>query len=70
MLDEFDVDIARGLAMHKPTRHLFHFRPSKPVDAVEIIVWRENREVDRSPLDIIREARDAIRRAMRHAGYT
>ena len=70
MLEEFDVDIARGLAMHKPTRHIFHFRPTKPVDAVEIIVWRENREVERSPLEIIREAREAIRRAMRHAGYT
>ena len=70
MLDDFDVDIARGQAMHRPTRHVFHFRPSQPVDAVEIIVWRENREVDRSPLEIIREAREAIRRAMRHAGYT
>ena len=69
MLDEFDVDIARGLAMHKPTRHVFHFRPSKPVDAVEIIVWRENPGVDRSTLEIIREAKEAIRRAMRHAGY-
>jgi hypothetical protein len=69
VIEDFDVDIARGQAMHRRTRHVFHFRPSQPVDAVEIIGWRENPAVDRSPLEIIREAREAIRRAMRHAGY-
>ena len=38
-------------------------------DAVEVIVRLENPGVDRSTLEIIREAKEAIRRAMRHAGY-
>jgi len=69
MDDEFDIDIARGQAMHRPTRHIFHFRPSEPVDKVEIVVWRANPSVEKSPLEIIRDATEAIRRAMRHAGY-
>ena len=69
MLDEFEIDISRGQALHRPTRHVFLFRPSRPVDAVEVAGWRENREVKRSPLEIVRAAREAIHRAMRHAGY-
>jgi hypothetical protein len=73
MVDDFDVDIARGQALHRPTRHVFLFRPSQPVDAVEVAGWRENREATqanaKSPLEIIREATEAIRLAMRHAGY-
>jgi hypothetical protein len=69
MLNEFDVDISRGQAIHRPTKHVFGFRPGQPVDEVKITIWRENREIDRSPLEIIHNAREAIRLAMRHAGY-
>jgi hypothetical protein len=69
MIDEFDVDISRGQAIHRPTKHVVCFRPSKPVDEVEITVWRANREIDRSPLEILQNASEAIRLAMRHAGY-
>ena len=69
MLDDFDIDIARGHATHRPTRHVFHFRPTQPIDNVEIAVWRANAAAEKPPLEIIREASEAIRRAMRHAGY-
>ena len=69
MDDEFDVDIARGQAVHRPTRHVFHFRPSGPVDKIEAMVWHANPSVEKTPLEIIRDATAAIRRAMRHAGY-
>ena len=44
MIDDFDVDIAKGQATHRPTGHVYTFHPTQPIDLVAVTLIRPGKE--------------------------
>jgi hypothetical protein len=67
MLDDFDVDLAKGQATHRPTGHAYMFRPTQPIDLVAVTRIRPGKVLDPSPAELAGQAVEAIKWAMREA---